>query len=353
MLVDRGQRGSKPCVDRTDRLARSVRRAALATGLALAAAALLASPVRAEAAEPMAQEPASDPYAVFASRLGGWSPQFEFGFGVLTQSQDGETTVPTTSGSRVLHDSGDSIITGFSSFGLSALSPVVVESFLKPRLVIRSSVQIPISDGLISDRVDLSFDQTGNTPPGEFAENCPDPVPGSTVPTSTCSVEVRDRTTVNLLWTAGLGIDFRLPIEEQIFHLQPAVEYIGMKAQPEGSYVRRTAGSIPGPPPLGQSARFVDFIKQVGASEIFHGVAAALTASADAYREGPWVWSVFLNGRAAWFLTDREIVTRRTDNAGNFVFVTAPAVNDVNEVQWQAMAGFTVRFDPLFGSEAE
>ena len=96
MLVDRGQRGSKPCVDRTDRLARSVRRAALATGLALAAAELLASPVRAEAAEPMAQEPASDPYAVFASRLGGWSPQFEFGFGVLTQSQDGETTVPTT-----------------------------------------------------------------------------------------------------------------------------------------------------------------------------------------------------------------------------------------------------------------
>ena len=95
------------------------------------------------------------------------------------------------------------------------------------------------------------------------------------------------------------------------------------------------------------TARYAEFIKQVGASEIFHGVATSLTASADAYRDGPWIWSIFVNGRAAWFLTDREIATRRTDTAGNFVFVTEPAVNDANEVQWQAMAGFTVRFDPL------
>lgn len=359
MVVDRRQRDSQGCVDRVGPLASS-RQGALgcalfAAGLVLFSAVVPAEPVRAQAAESPAQESSSDASdasdvsdteEVSVLRLGGWSPQLEFGFGVLTQSQDGQTTVPVNSGSRVLSDSGDSIITGFSSFGLGALSPVIFESTWKPRVLFRSSIQIPISDGLISDRADLSFDRSGNTPPGEFADNCPNPVPGSSVPTSTCSVEVRVRTTVNLLWTAGLGLDFLLPLEERIFHLQPAIEYIGMKAQPEGSYVRRAAGSISFPPP-GQSARSVDFIKQVGASENFHGVAAALTGSVDAYRQGPWVCSMFVNGRAAWFLTDREIVTRRSDNAGNLIFVTKPAVNDVDAIQWQAMVGVTLRFDPL------
>lgn len=325
-------------------------RAAVSAGLAFCAAALLAASARAEGLEAPVEEPVTDPYAAITARLGGWSPQFEFGFGVLTQSQDGETTIPTTSGTRVLDDSGDSILTGFSSFGLGALSPVIVDSTLKPRVVLRSTLQIPISDGLISDRSDASYERGALTSPAppDFVENCPEFVPGSTVPTSTCSLEVRDRTTLNLLWTAGIGIDIQFPVADQIFHLEPALEYVGMKAQPEGSYKRPIAGSYtpdPNQPPI--SARASDFVKQVGASELFHGVGGALTASAEAYREGPWVWSVFLNGRAAWFLTDREIVTRRTDANGNYIFVTAPAVNDLSEVQWQAMAGFTVRFDPV------
>ena len=322
----------------------ALRSAVLGVSIALATHLLTGAPVVAQEVESPTPVPI---YDTISSRLGGWSPQFEFGFGVLTQSQDGEATIPTNGGSSVLRDSGDSIISGFTGFGLNALSPVVVESSWKPRVVIRSSVQIPLSDGLISNRADVSFDRgTDAEPPPGFTQNCPDPVIGSSVPTSTCSIELRNRTTVNVLWTAGLGLDLLLPIEEKIFHIQPAVEYIGMKAQPEGSFSRTTSGSIATPLP-GQSARYVEFIKQVGASEIFHGVATSLTASADAYRDGPWIWSIFVNGRAAWFLTDREIATRRTDTAGNFVFVTEPAVNDAKEVQWQAMAGFTVRFDPL------
>jgi len=316
---------------------------ALSIALSIAATSLAAAPARAQSLAP--DEPVGEP-APRSAALGGWSPQFEFGIGVLTQSHDGKATIPTNSGSRIERDSGDSIISGFTGFALNALSPALVESSWRPRVVVRSSAQIPLSDGLISSRSDQSFETTGPTRPG-FLENCPSPVPGSAVPSSTCSIELRTRTTVNALWTAGLGLDFTLPTESRMFHVQPAIEYIGMLAQPEGSFVRRTAGSIPTPPPGGTSARFVEFVKQVGASETYHGVAAALTGSADAHREGPWVWSVHLGGRAAWFLTDREITTRRTDSSGEIIFVTAPAVNDLSEVQWQVMAGFSVRFDPL------
>ena len=40
-------------------------------------------------------------------------------------------------------------------------------------------------------------------------------------------------------------------------------------------------------------------------------------------------------------------MTRRTNAQGQFIFVTEPAVNDASEVQWQVMAGFSVRFDPF------
>lgn len=284
---------------------------------------------------PTPDAPAATRTEALAAALGGWSPQLEVEFGVLTQSHDGEATVPTNADSSVLRNSGDAITSGFAGFGLAALSPVILESSLRPRLVLRSTLQIPVSDGLISNKFDASFDRGA---PG-FPENCPDPVPGSNIPTATCSFELRNRTKVNMLWTAGLGLDLLLPTEARTFHLQPAVEYIAMKAQPEGSFKRTTTGDDP--------PRFVEFIKQVGASEIFHGVATSLTASADAYREGPWVWSFFLNGRAAWFLTDREIATRKTTADGEFIFVTEPAVNDANEVQWQAMFGISVRLDPL------
>ena len=76
-----------------------MRPALLAAGLALFSFALRAEPLRAQAAESPALElePSSDRYEMIASRLGGWSPQFELGFGVLTQSQDGESTVPVNS----------------------------------------------------------------------------------------------------------------------------------------------------------------------------------------------------------------------------------------------------------------
>lgn len=271
--------------------------------------------------------------------LRGWSPHLEFGLGVLTQAHDGEVTIPIPAGSSTLSDSGDAITSGYTGFGLHLLSPALVASDWRPRLVLRSSVQIPLSRGLIADRVDQLFQATT---PG-FADNCEAIVPGTSIPTSTCSTEIRTRTTIDLLWTAGLGLDFTLPVAERIFHLQPAVEYIGMRVQPEGTFKRTTSGSITNPPTTG---RFPEFVQQVGSVEAYHGVASTLTGSVDAHREGPWVFSMFLGGRAAWFLTDREIQTRRLTPDGEIRFESAPAVNGASEIQWQVMGGFAVRFDP-------
>ena len=42
----------------------------------------------------------------------------------------------------------------------------------------------------------------------------------------------------------------------------------------------------------------------VGDPEVYHGISPSLTLSVDLFEEGPWRWSMFLQGRAVFVLND-------------------------------------------------
>lgn len=308
--------------------------------LAAAAGVGSGAPSGARAAEPATDSPpipdasiaeASDSSAGRAA----WEPRFNLGFGILTQPHRGEGIVPTQTSTTTLEASGDSLIAQHFDFGLDLLTPLQLSVPGRPRLVLTSGFQTPLGRSLISNRADLRFDAFPPSP--GFADNCP-PTVGS-VATSTCSVSLRNRTSIDYLWTAGFGVDFTLPFDEEQFHFTQGFEYIGMAAQAEGRYTRRSTG-IAGV----QQGNTTEFIDAKGDLELYHGISITETFSVDAYEEGPWIWSFFMEGRMSWFATDRDMSVSETSTRGTFLFVSS--LNDPEPIQYQLIGGVSVRFDP-------
>jgi hypothetical protein len=284
----------------------------------------------------MAQETASEAVAQDeVLEAPGFEPRLSLGFGVLTQSHKGEAQVPTETASTTLSDRGDSLISQHFKIGLDLMTPAQLEVYTKPRLVLKSSVQLPVSRGLISNRADSKFDL--NPPNAAFAENCPATIGTPPILTNTCSVRLRNRSTIETIWTAGLGIDFTLPFDEQQFHFTQGFEYIGMAVQAEGTYLRRSTGGS-----FGQNES--EYIDVKGNPELYHGISITENLSVDAYVRGPLVFGFYLEGRMSWFATDRDMSVSQSTDRGRFEFVSS--LNDPEPIQYQLLGGVTMRFDP-------
>jgi hypothetical protein len=292
-------------------------------GIALATA----SPGGAE--EPYVDAPLPDESAD-APAGPGWAPRLSLGFGVLTQPQKGGSTFPTETGSTTRSDSGDSLISQHFKFGLDLLTPFELAIPTRPRLVLRSSLSVPISRGLIANREDPKYN-FGD--PG-FSENCPATVANG--PTTTCSLKIRNRTSVDAIWTAGLGVDFTLPFDQQQFHFMQGFEYIGMAVQAEGTYLRRSSRN--------GAAPVDEYIDVKGDAELYHGISITETFSVDAYQQGPLLFGFYVEGRMSWFITDRDASATASSPRGTFEFVSS--LNDPEPIQYQLLGGVTVRFDP-------
>ncbi|MEZ4278917.1 MAG: hypothetical protein R3F21_04760 [Myxococcota bacterium] len=311
-------------------------RGALASSLLVAAIGIGSTASTRAAAQPAPDRDA--PIAADAAEAGaaresaGWEPRLNLGIGVLLQAQKGSASIPTATGSTSLEDSADSIISPHFGLGLDLLTPLELSIPTRPRLVMTSSVQFPISRSLISNRVGLQFD-SGDS---EFSENCPAQVGGANA--STCNIRLRSQTSIDYLWTAGIAIDFTLPFDEEQFHFAQGFEYIGMAVQAEGEFQRRSTA------PLGDPRTESEFLTAKGDLELFHGISLVETFSVDAYEQGPMMFGFFLQGRLSWFSTDRDpSVSERTDR-GRFNFVSS--LNDPEPIQYQIMGGVSVRFDP-------
>lgn len=261
-----------------------------------------------------------------------WEPRLAVGVGVMTQSLKGSAIVPTQTVPAKLSDSGDSYISPVFKLGFDILTPIELEIPLRPRLVLRSSFQIPISTGLIANRADASYDQGK----AGFAQNCPAAIGTPPAATNTCTIQLRNRATINYQWTAGLGVDLTLPVAEGQYHFMQGFEYIGMAIQAEGTYLRRSTAS-------GFLQNETEFIDLKGDAELLHGISLTETFLVDAY-DGRWVdTGFFLEGRVSWFATDRDPSVDTTTSRGQFYFVSS--ANDPEPFQYQIQAGVTFRFE--------
>lgn len=270
----------------------------------------------------------------------GWEPRLSIGFGFLTQPQKGEAQVPTETSTTTLSDTGDSLISQHFQFGLDLLTPVELPVLTRPRLVLLGGFQVPISRGLIANRGDEKFNRLPPTP--GFADNCPSTLGGFN--TSTCDIRLRNRTSIDYLWTAGIGVDFTLPIDQDQFHFTQGFEYIGMAAQAEGRYQRRSTAPRPGQVPPLPALVETDFIDAKGDLELYHGISITETFSVDAYEQGPMLFGFFVQGRMSWFATDRDMSVSESSPRGRYDFTSS--LNDPEPIQYQLLGGVSVRFDP-------
>ncbi len=317
----------------------------LSFGMALGVALGALSPSSAAAEDEAGTEAPVETDAASAEDLNqgpGWEPRLSFGFGILAQPQKGEGQVPTETSSTRLSDSGDSLITQHFEFGLDLLTPVELPVITRPRLVLTSGFQAPISRGLIANRGDDRFNRIPFDP--DYADNCPSTLGGFN--TSTCDISLRNRTSIDYLWMLGFAVDFTLPIDQEQFHFTQGFEYIGMAAQAEGRYKRRTSAPRPQPPPLPVLPTLIetDFVDAKGDLELYHGISITETFSVDAYEQGPLLWGFYIEGRMSWFATDRDMSVSETNAQGRFNFVSS--LNDPEPIQFQLVGGVSVRFDP-------
>ena len=136
------------------------------------------------------------------------------------------------------------------------------------------------------------------------------------------------------MWYAGIGIDFTLPVAENQFHIQPSIDYYGLAIQSVGELERSSSGSF-----------LDDFVEQanaVGNAKVFHGISPTLALSVDVFEEGPWRWSMFMQGRAVFLLNDPRVTSSSVLDANSVVFKAG-----IDDLILQVQGGFQVQWTGL------
>ena len=235
------------------------------------------SDVEAEVGDPEAAGPEANP-----SGFGGWSPALGIGVGLHLEEFNGSVHSsfgPAGQRKRVL-----------SSLELRVdgrvLAPELAALPWRPRPFVHAGIGVPMrgSSTLLSESELIG-------PPNQS--------------------QGENRTEISidwhLSWSAGAGLQFQLPIGYDV-RLSPGLEYIGTRLG-YGAAVSTRASPDPLTNPF--PPRYV--LEGSPDSFVRHFLGPSLAAEFVFLRVGPTVLSLFLDGRIAWNLGDRE---RRFDFSG-------------------------------------
>ena len=271
-------------------------------------------------------------------------PSLAMSWGSYNQSISGATSqlLPDgTGGTRTApfeRATGDSLITEYFQFTGRLHTPLKLDDFpAKPRLFLSGGVQIPLASGLIAERIDTTFTrrppgQTFDTP--DYTDNCPDVIPGPLgpdIPSNECAMTIRNRVSIDAMWFAGLGVDLTIPAFDTNFHIMPAVEYYGLSIQTLGEFDRTTIGT--------STNDVVESTSSVGDAEIYHGVSISLAVGVDVFEEGPWLWSVFIQGRTVFLLNEPQISATGDTAFGQIRYDSA-----IDDLIFQGSGGFQIQY---------
>ncbi len=278
----------------------------------------------------------------------GWSPAFRLGFAVHVQGLDGSAVSPdsldpvrisptmpgeidTSSGSA----GGDSAVTEAIRLGLRLYAPerLLGESPYAPRLFMQADFEQPLDDGFVASRYNFDFDVLDlDDVSGDVSDFCPE-VP----PTTTCSYDARVLVDILGNWHVGVGADFRLPIADGQYHLVPTLEYYGQAVEVEGTFGLT----------LSTSQADTDNIRTIAKKsgvEVSHGVAAGLGLEVDVYRGGGLAAKLFLNSRAQWLLTGREVSFSAMNPTPTTNFMSADFIGRPSGFIVTSSAGIEIRW---------
>lgn len=121
-----------------------------------------------------------------------------------------------------------------------------------------------------------------------------------------------------LLVSAGGGVAFDVDWWGLRLRIKPSIEYYREEIRLEGStnraiFVRATNGNI-------LLAEFDDSVRKISfasaVTQAYHGVGPGLEIETDVERIGPFIWSMFVNGKATAFIGDLELATNVVNEFG-------------------------------------
>ncbi len=288
-----------------------------------------------------------------------WMPSIAIAVGVLNQQISGDTSADSGDFPR---EGGDSLISEFFDFEFKVHTPLMLDIPTKPRIFLMGGVQIPLAESLIAERIDRAeidrYPRTGPPPSGtlntpddsafvtsDFSQFCADTLPllGGGQPISpapsnnvfgrgtSCSLRIRNLISIEATWHAGFGVELVLPVAENQFRIRPSLEYFGMAIQSEGLFNRLNSGT--------SLDDFEEFASTTGDIELMHGLSPSLAFSVDVYEDGPWRWSMYLQGRAVHFFKDPDLESRAAVGADNILFV-----GGVDRWMFQASGGLQIQW---------
>jgi len=232
--------------------------------------------------------------------------------------------------------SGDSRVTG-ATFGgeLEIMSPRIVDTIGRPRLFVRSALEmnlssdtIPTAEGGIGP-IRLPLDASGN-PPAAFPAS-------SVLGQGSKGLYKVGRAQVRV----GAGVAFGFVFMDRRIRIKPSIEYISRKATMRGSVNRVIA--LPGAPLFLTSldqARIEEV--RTSAKRTFHGLGPGLELEVETGQLGPLVVSLFSGFRAYRFLgTHKEQLNGQT-SAGERVTFNF----EIDDWLYRADTGIRFRWQP-------
>ena len=116
--------------------------------------------------------------------------------------------------------------------------------------------------------------------------------------------------------TLSAGMTFDLASEARVVRVKPSIEYLWERLRAKGIVQRAVLVDTPPLPPSADLSSFRLLSLEEETTDDFHALGPGLEIELDLPRNGHWVMSAFVSGRAYFFLNDTDIDFRATNALG-------------------------------------
>ncbi|MDH5565403.1 MAG: hypothetical protein OEY15_01900 [Myxococcales bacterium] len=237
-----------------------------------------------------------------------WTPAFSLGFDV--QNQGLEADLDSSIGLSA--SSGSTQLSSLFRLDGTLYTPSLLSGAGAPRLLLHAGAQIPLAEGFLVLRANEQY-LVGTL---EAAQFCP-LAPGPPVIDS-CDQKGRTDLRYDVAWSAGLGVEFTLPLAERQIKLRPSIDYFGQSLQLD-SRIERVDMGLQGAP---INAVTVVQTTTLAASrgELVHAIGPRLSVDVETGRIGRFSLNVFVETQFYWIVSNRTFIYGASNGADSADF---------------------------------
>ncbi len=277
-----------------------------------------------------------------------WSPSLAITTGLLAQDAKassfagpviGPVLDPNPQQIRPATDGAGTLLAAEVGASLELMTPRLVDGFAQPRLFVHAGLAAAFGSAK-----NLALE-------GALEPLAPPPVLDTTFFGENVVVGQGTQTQAQvqpLLVSAGGGIAFDVDWWGLRLRIKPSIEYFREEIRLEGVtnraiFVRGTTGNVEADTRTSiLLAQYDDRVRKLSlasaVTKAYHGVGPGLEIETDVERIGPFIWSMFVNGKATAFIGNLELATNAVNEFGE------AAGWNFEKARWAYRANLGLRF---------